>query len=289
MDRRARFHFDNLYFDVLRMVGPYRLWQVGDLYCEPGYTVPAHQQVAHELTYVVSGAGKIQIGDELWNAEPSNLFYSRPDEVHAIFADNAQSFRYFYLSFTFFEPVRKDVQQVFNELNSIEKVCVYNASIIAEAFIRLFSEVTPRDKYTELLLESAMHEVIGTACRLFERNDSNIYRGAEYKDVDEKLVYDLTHYLDTHTSDIGVLAELPEIFGYSYAHLAKKFSDAMGESLSRYHNRRRLERAQEYLRRGESITRVAELVGYQSIHAFSRAFHRNVGITPQEYRQRYRP
>ncbi|MBE6929612.1 MAG: helix-turn-helix transcriptional regulator [Clostridia bacterium] len=289
MERRARFHFDNIYGDVLRMVGPYRLWQVGDLYCEPGYTVPPHNQAVHELTYVVSGAGKVFSGGVLWDAGPSDLFFSRPGEPHAIYADAAQPLRYFYLGFSFAEPLQDAVKPIRTQLDSLENACVRDAGILAEAFIRLFGEITPGDAFTDVLLESAMQEVIATACRLFARSESRGYRGAERRDVDEKLVYDLTHYLDAHATDIGVLSALPEVFGYSYTHLAQKFSAAMGESLSRYHNRRRFERAQEYLRRGESITRVAELVGYQSIHAFSRAFHRSVGVTPQEYRQRFNP
>ena len=34
-----------------------------------------------------------------------------------------------------------------------------------------------------------------------------------------------------------------------------------------------------------SITATAEAMGYQSIHAFSRAFHRETGLSPRDYKK----
>lgn len=34
---RAKFHFDTIYGDMNVTIGPYLLYQAGDLCCEPGY------------------------------------------------------------------------------------------------------------------------------------------------------------------------------------------------------------------------------------------------------------
>mgnify|MGYP001557158094 CR=1 FL=1 len=59
----------------------------------------------------------------------------------------------------------------------------------------------------------------------------------------------------------------------------------MGESPFRYLTRWRMHVAAERLREGaESLTEVAEAVGYQADAAFSRVFKRYVGVPPGAYR-----
>ena len=50
MSARARYHFDNTYPGMRRTVGPFILYQAGDLSCEPGYEVGEHVQRVAEMT-----------------------------------------------------------------------------------------------------------------------------------------------------------------------------------------------------------------------------------------------
>ena len=154
-----------------------------------------------------------------------------------------------------------------------------------EAFIRLFSELITDDFLSPSLLEGTIHQIVGTAYRLFSQKRYRAYLADQARETDEKLVYDIIHYLDSHIADIGSLSGLSTVFGYSYTYLAHKFVSITGETLKTYAARRRFEKAREYLCRGMSITSVAEALGYQSIHAFSRAFHREIGLSPREYKR----
>lgn len=49
----------------------------------------------------------------------------------------------------------------------------------------------------------------------------------------------------------------------------------------------RMDKAKGLLRSGESINRVAELVGYQDAKYFSRLFARVVGVNPTQYKKLY--
>lgn len=59
----------------------------------------------------------------------------------------------------------------------------------------------------------------------------------------------------------------------------------MGEPLKEYFTRRRFERATQLLEDGMSVTQIADMLGYKSIHSFSRAFTRRFGVSPLEYRK----
>lgn len=287
-ERRARFHFDNTFVDERRPVGAFILWQVGDLCCEPGYTVAAHRQAVHELTLAVSGMGENLAGGTAYPMTPGTLIFNPRGDLHEITAARAQTLRYFYLGFDF--PDTPSPSPEIGALRTFFETCgpcaAADAGALGDTFVRLFGEVNASDAAGKLLCESAMQEILCLACRLLGKSGAHPYRASDARAVDEKLVCDLMHYLDAHPAESGTLSRLTQEFGYSYTHLAQKFAEITGENLRAYQSRARFRRAREYLRRGETVTRTAELCGYQSIHAFSRAFRRAEGVSPSEFRRK---
>jgi AraC-like DNA-binding protein len=71
----------------------------------------------------------------------------------------------------------------------------------------------------------------------------------------------------------------------SPSHFARRFRAAYGETPYSYLMTRRIERAQDLLRRGElSVTDVCLAVGCTSLGSFSSRFTEIVGMTPTAYR-----
>ena len=71
----------------------------------------------------------------------------------------------------------------------------------------------------------------------------------------------------------------------SPSHFARRFRAAYGETPYSYLMTRRIERAQELLRRGElSVTEVCLAVGATSLGSFSSRFTEIVGMTPTAFR-----
>jgi AraC-like DNA-binding protein len=70
----------------------------------------------------------------------------------------------------------------------------------------------------------------------------------------------------------------------SPAHFSRKFRDAYDETPYSYLMTRRIERAQELLRRGSSATEACMAVGCTSLGSFSSRFTEIVGVTPSQYR-----
>lgn len=55
--KNSKFHFDNLfYFDPVKL-GPFILYQIGDIYTNARYAGEPHVQVCHEISFIVSGRG----------------------------------------------------------------------------------------------------------------------------------------------------------------------------------------------------------------------------------------
>jgi AraC-like DNA-binding protein len=71
--------------------------------------------------------------------------------------------------------------------------------------------------------------------------------------------------------------------------LADRFTRTLGVSPMRYLARWRLQRASELLRTSDAtVASIASRVGYEAESAFSRAFKRQVGLSPADWRLRHR-
>lgn len=79
---------------------------------------------------------------------------------------------------------------------------------------------------------------------------------------------------------------LAQVAGFSIPHFHRIFTVHMGENISSYVRRVRLERAGRKLRMGAvDITEVALAAGYDTHAAFSKAFKQQYGYSPSEFRQ----
>ncbi len=284
---RAKFHFDNVYSRRDRIFGPYVLFQIGDLSCEPGYQTYEHQQSVYEITYVFSGSGEFIVNGVPYTMQKEDLFLSRKEGTHNIISSETDPLRYFYLGFDFSEPVTDaQITELKQFFDTEETVKVSNALGVQDTFMKLLSEFLEDDFLSGKLIEAYMQEIICTVFRVFRRKLYRSYLLNAPNNSDEKLVYDVIHYIDVNLESMDGLTELSREFGYSYTHIAQKFSAFTGESLKAYHTKRRFEKANEYLREGYSVTKVAERLGFKSIHAFSRAYKKYVGVTPRENKKR---
>lgn len=77
--------------------------------------------------------------------------------------------------------------------------------------------------------------------------------------------------------------------GHTYENFRKRFGQLTGESPGRYQRRRRLEWACAAIYQGESsLKEIAATLGFCDVFHFSKAFKREIGHTPSEYRRRVR-
>ncbi len=70
------------------------------------------------------------------------------------------------------------------------------------------------------------------------------------------------------------------------SYVSRTFKEMIGTTYSHYLRRYRIERAKEILQTtNETITIIAEKVGYPDIAYFSRIFKKETGMTPNDYKQ----
>jgi AraC-like DNA-binding protein len=93
----------------------------------------------------------------------------------------------------------------------------------------------------------------------------------------------LIHQSPTHKWTVSTLAEAVAL---SRSAFSARFTDLVGEPPMTYLTRWRMLRATRLLKNEVSIETIAEQLGYESEAAFRKAFKREVGVPPAQYRRR---
>ncbi|MBR1119944.1 helix-turn-helix transcriptional regulator [Bradyrhizobium lablabi] len=95
-------------------------------------------------------------------------------------------------------------------------------------------------------------------------------------------------YIDERLGGKITLQDLAEVAGLSRMHFAAQFRAAMGMRPHEYLLKRRIERAEELLKRAEvSLVEIALTVGFQTQAHFTTVFKRFAGDTPYQWRSAY--
>jgi AraC-like DNA-binding protein len=79
--------------------------------------------------------------------------------------------------------------------------------------------------------------------------------------------------------------ELAEAVALSRSAFSARFTELVGEPPMTYLTRWRMLRATRLLKNEVSMETIAELLGYESEAAFRKAFKREIGIPPAQYRR----
>lgn len=91
-------------------------------------------------------------------------------------------------------------------------------------------------------------------------------------------------YMDEHIGDNLTLEMLCDEFGVGRTQLSILFKKRMGSGVMEVLNEIKIQKAKSYIREETyNLTEISELLGYSSVHYFSRHFKKSTGMTPSEY------
>ena len=131
----------------------------------------------------------------------------------------------------------------------------------------------------DVLLQQAMLRVQYTYAPL-KRKESN--------DLFERLCA-LQADIRSHPEQEWRIDDMAERLHISRGHLQKAYKQFFGTGITETVIELRIELAKRYLKGSDkSVTEIAELCGYKSYVYFTKQFKKSVGMTPSEYRSKYR-
>lgn len=85
------------------------------------------------------------------------------------------------------------------------------------------------------------------------------------------------------------LSDICKKFYMGKSCLSKLFLEHMGCAPMEYYRKIKIREAKKLINSGVSVTRVSDMLGYSSVHNFSRAFKKQTGTSPTEYKKKINP
>lgn len=271
--------------DKYNKFGKINLKQLGRLVCSPGHIIQSHTHLNwFELTSVTCGEGEIYGGGTKVGIKKGEIFLSFPCEIHRIVSsvDNPLTFEHFA-----FYTEDDDYNQQFEMLMASyadAKKRLFKSYLIKEMLTGCVNEVAQNSRFKKDYLESGFSLVLLELLKIFESRRSSVFITDEGYQDHQRLCLSVKNYIDTHLFSIKNLSELSEKSGYNYSYLSSLFRNVTGTTLSEYYNERRFESAKLMIRENKlKIGEISNLLGYNSVYAFSKAFKDRYGSSPKKF------
>ncbi len=109
------------------------------------------------------------------------------------------------------------------------------------------------------------------------------------RQTDDAVIARCQEWIATHYDTDSPVAAMARLSGIAERSFKRRFARATGMSPIEYVHSLRIEETKHMLERtDDSVESVASQVGYEDPSFFGRLFKRNVGLTPAQYRRRFR-
>ncbi len=232
-----------------------------------------------EIAYIIEGNVSAIADSEMYSLSAGDMFVAFPNQIHRFISSGPER----YLLFVF-DP---ELVPELSEWLDSSSVCpnFYAADLIPPSLPRLLYDLAaPSDSRAEPALREATRRgyLLAILSLLLSANAATLPRStADTRTLRNIIDYCSQNY--TRPLSLSLLADELHISKYYISHL---FGDKLGIRFTEYINSLRIIAACRHLRHSDmSMTEIAETVGFSTLRTFNRAFIRQVGTSPSDYKK----
>ena len=263
-----------------------KLFQFAEVHCKTSSdSLNEHKQWCHEITFVYGGEGDIIHNGERQRIKSGQVHLCFDEDMHQIIPSKTSPLRFYCIGFTLppsnqLSVLLDEVRRSIGAENSILRDCADLQSAFRLLMNSLYAE--EQNDLTKAVATNTLNYIISSVFDGFLKKEN---MGGDKLSIKESLLFFVASYLKSNVYSIDALSRLPADIGYSYSYISHLFSQKMGQTLKSFFINLRMDTADKLLCE-KSVTEVSELLGYSSIHAFSRAYKTVRGSLPNTVRKR---
>ena len=276
----VKYHYNQLFGKKPTRCGSIIMYQAGEMFCDGQKLIESHRQSCFELTYIVDGEGLCLAEGKEYKVKSGDCFISLNNEDHAIISSKEYPLRFKFMAFNPVEEQQTNAQRYIDIISGyIKERRIVNLPLLNSHFLKVFEEC---ENETTFSGEKINIEVESMLIEIIRGIQSSANKKYPLKLSDQNiLIFKVVRTIDGNVEKIKNLYELAEILGYSYNHLSAVFKKVMGVSINDYFIKAKMDSARKYLTETDlSVTDIAEILNYSSIHTFTRSFKNFFGYPP---------
>lgn len=253
------------------------------------YVFPGERHEWWELVYIDKGELTAVRDNDKIKLVQGDILFHKPNEWHSIIADGKNSSCAIIISFKCNSASMSSFKNMLfytgtkhrNLLSGIIDEC-------REAFDTPVGELDTTKLHRrknskfgcEQLLKMYLCELLITLLRKESSPKTNIIK----RNLDDSLFSEIVLYMEKSIGKKLSLNEIARYAGISKTALKQLFREQAGCGACEYFIRMKIDTAKKLIReRNYNFTQISEILGYESIHYFSRQFRLYVNMSPSEY------
>ncbi len=283
-----QFEFENTYYYNPINIGFLKVFQIGELSAEPGFEVIDHEQICHEISYIVSGEGTFFDHGKQHNVRQGDIHIVPRGSNHRILADKGENLRFAYIGFNFIDnKTSQSVSDLVRFYSDPPKSIVNDSGEVRILIYMLINELYSKSKHSTLMTESYLNQILVHIYRMSQAIKMKMFIPDISKKLTGSTVYSIIRYIDKNIFSIKSVSSIAEALGYSNSYMSHVFKEKVGMTIQDYICHKKVESSLELLRYKKiSITQIAETMNYETVQSFSKVFKRVMGCSPSEYQRR---
>lgn len=245
-----------------------------------------HGHSFFQMLYVLGGEGTLLFEDECIRLEQDKLYLCHPNRLHTLLYNEKKPVKLIDIKFSVNDS------QLYKEMEKLP-TCISSDNHIGvrSALNGVLNECINKDNHYRdmanslfyIYLVGLLRELCGN--KRMDNNDripgyfENTYKGVK--------LGELIEFIENNYDTIISVDDLSRKVSLNKSYLINLFRQAYGTTPLKYINSVRMAKAKELLTYTDlNITEISMMVGFQSIHYFSRFFKEKEACTPLEYRIR---
>lgn len=252
-----------------------------DFYCRDsrkrgltlGYTAHLHPQI--ELAFVTAGKTRAWIDNRFYELCAGDVIVVFPNQVHRF--ETVEREQYILLKFNP-DMIAKSSPSLTSAVPSSNLLCGAANDPELRSLIENISATYYGDEdYKDMVLHGYLLSFFGRLLRRIELTD--------VPPCDYHILGTILNYCISNSEKDLSLAMLERELHISKYYISHMMSAKLHIGFNEYVNSLRVSNACRHLRKSDrSITEISELVGFNTPRTFNRAFYKQMGMTPREYR-----
>ena len=245
----------------------------------PGYIMMHRHEELAEVTLIVHGRGKYAVNNHIYDVKVGDVILSGCGIVHDAFMKDREHYGTLTVSIEGLHMQDCEPGQFLER----DQVPVFHLPAQYPELLRTMQEIRELFNTEDAASEEVCREKLQFLLELITgmKNDSS--RPVRKMD---SLCLEIEEYINNHYSEDLSLESIAEKFYISTFHLSHLFKKETGYNFKQYLMRMRIGEAQRILLHTDKrVADIAEMVGYEDASYFSRAFMKETGMTPREYRR----
>lgn len=259
------------------------------------YTPPfLHTHVFFEVIYVLRGSCEHHIFNKTYRMQEGDLCLLSPSVTHSIFADGDSIVINILIRRSNIEDIFFNVLRDQNLISDFLVNSIYLNAYATYLTFHTREDCEVRDQILEMYMEqfqedSLSDRIISSMLIIFftrlvrkYKNTAEIPAEKNTNPAAARLLHYIVDEYDTIT-----LKELASKLNYSIPYCSKYIKEVTGYSFQQLLKKVRFQKAENFLSTTSfSVHKISDLLGYENPENFIRAFKKEYGISPTQYRSR---